>query len=168
MARINKSLKEIAQELGTDKQTVYRLTLQEGISEAEIDGQRKLYDADAQRRIKQAYQARQDRYKAISAEAHQRRSEAEQKHINERYEAEIESLRERLADKDKEIERLHGETERLYTLANQAQMLQMQTEQRYQALLEVKDREQEQEQKQDEPQAQEQEHRSWWQRLFDV
>lgn len=156
MAKENKSLKEIAQELGTSKQTVYRIVLSLGVSEAEQDGQKRLYDADAQKRIKQAYKERQeqiDRIKRYTSEARPKYRDAE-----------LEALRERLADKEKEIERLTRETERLYQLADQAQRLQMQTEQRYQALLEVK--EQEQETKQDEPQEPEPEKVSWWKKLF--
>lgn len=87
----NKTLKQIADELGVDKQRVYRFVKKNHISEAHQSASTKLYDEAAQKLIFEAFS---------KDETHH---EAHQKHIND---AVVDTLLKQLEEKDKQIEQL--------------------------------------------------------------
>lgn len=67
---MNKSMKQIADELGVDKQQVYRFINKNNIVEVVIDGQTKLYDETAQKAINEHFSEKQANSKS-SSETHQ-------------------------------------------------------------------------------------------------
>lgn len=89
---MNKTLKEIADELGVDKQKVYRFVKKNHINEVLQSASVKQYDEVAQRLIKQHFSE-----KVCVNEAHQN-------HIND---AVFDALLKQLEEKDKQIDELH-------------------------------------------------------------
>ena len=88
---MNKTLKEIADELGVDKQKVYRFVKKNHINEVLQSASVKQYDEVAQRLIKQHFSE-----KVCVNEAHQN-------HIND---AVFDALLKQLEEKDKQIDEL--------------------------------------------------------------
>lgn len=97
---MNKTLKQIADELGIDKQKIYRYVKKHGIEAVHQEStskphQAKQYDEAAQTLIKQAF---------CEKEVHQEStSEAHQNHISESV---IDALLKQLDEKDKQIKEL--------------------------------------------------------------
>ena len=87
----DKTLKQIADELGIDKQKVYRYVTKNNIKEALQSGQVKLYDETAQKQIKRYFSEKEQHH------------EAQQNHSNDTV---IESLLRQLETKDKQINKL--------------------------------------------------------------
>lgn len=63
---MNKTIKEIADELGIDKQKVYRYITKNCIKEALQDAQTKRYDEAAQKQIKQHFEEHKPHQKSAS------------------------------------------------------------------------------------------------------
>lgn len=101
-------MKQIADELGVDKQRVYRFINKECIEEVAQSGQMKLYDETAQNRIKQHFLQSQPNQRSKS---------------NETDETVIEALLKQLEIKDKQIADLIADKNRLQLSLDQAQAL---------------------------------------------
>lgn len=92
-----KTIKQIADELGVDKQRVYRFIRQNHINDAQQRNGTKYYDEAAEALIKQGFSA-----KAVSSETH---SEPHQNPINNMaYDAVIDVLKMELETKNRQIE----------------------------------------------------------------
>lgn len=144
--RINimKTTKQIADELGIDKQRVYRYIKKNHISEALQKNGVMYYDDVAETNIKQAFDD-----KSVSNEVHQ-------KHINEAVIDTLlkqsEMLQKELEMKNKQIEKLNEMLAESYKILNQEQQLHAMAKQELK-LLEVKVEEQEQTKEQQ---------KKWW------
>jgi hypothetical protein len=128
---MNKSLKEIAEELGISKQRVYRYCIKNHINDVHQENGMKQYDDAAQALIKSHF---------TENEPHQNRiSDAHQNHITDAVidtlVKQSETLQNQLLEKDKQIEALQLElakereharhqSEQLAVLADNAQQLQ--------------------------------------------
>lgn len=82
---MNKSMKQIADGLGVDKQQVYRFITKEKINEVGQDGKTRLYDETAQTRISTYFKAKSEKSKI--------NSEVNQTVLIEAFEAQIETLK---------------------------------------------------------------------------
>lgn len=113
---MNKTLKQIADELGIDKQRVYRFVKKNNITEVHQEVHQgtsaKLYDEVAQEQIIQAF-SKSDEHQEVHRETHQN-------HIND---AMFDALLKQLEEKDRQIEKLQK-------ALDQAQHLQAAAEQR--------------------------------------
>lgn len=139
-----KTTKQIADELGIDKQRVYRYIKKNHISEALRKNGVMYYDDVAETNIKQAFDG-----KSVSNEVHQ-------KHINEAVIDTLlkqsEMLQKELEMKNKQIEKLNEMLAESYKILNQEQQLHAMAKQELK-LLEVKVEEQEQTKEQQ---------KKWW------
>lgn len=106
---MNKSMKQIADELKVDKQQVYRYIIKEKINEVGQDGKTKLYDETTQNRIAVHFKTKSDKSK-IKSETNQntliKSLEAQieaLKNSNERLECEVEDWKEQCRIKDQQI-----------------------------------------------------------------
>ena len=88
-----KTIKQIADELGVDKQRVYRFIRQNHINDAQQRNGTKYYDEAAEILIKQGFSA-----KAVSSEPHS------EPHQNRAYDAVIDVLKMELEAKNRQIE----------------------------------------------------------------
>ena len=107
----NKTLKQIADELGISKQRVYRYVKENHIGEAVQDGQAKWYDEAVQNQIKSHFTKNEPHH------------ESHQGHINE---AIYDALVKQLEEKDKQIEYLQkalDQEQQLHALAQQKVLL---------------------------------------------
>lgn len=127
---MNKTLKEIADELGIDKQKVYRYVKKNHINEVLQSASVKQYDEVAQKQIISHFlkqnsinEAHQNHFKSTSNDAV------------------YDALLKQLETKDKQIQRLQDENDNLQKLLDQEQQLNAMAQQKLQLL----------EQKQEEP-----------------
>lgn len=114
---MNKTLKQIADELGVDKQKIYRFVKKHGIEAVHQESaseahQAKQYDEAAQTLIKQAFSQNEPHQESTS--------EVHQNHISETV---IDALLKQLDEKDKQIDQLQQ-------LLNQEQKLRLVAEQK--------------------------------------
>lgn len=147
--KIVKTVKQIADELGVDKQKVYRYIknnqikecINESLYEAHQKNSVKYYNEAAETLIKQGIME-----KSASSEVHH---EVHQKHIkstsNEVFLKRIEAL-------EKELDIKNDQIDTLLRLVNQAQQLQAITEQKIKAIEEKEENSK----------------KSWWSRIFGV
>ena len=146
-----KTIKQIADELGIDKQRVYRYIKKNCINEAHQKNGVMYYDDVAESAIKQGLSG-----KSTSGEAHH---EAHQNRINEAVIDTLlnqsEMLKKELEIKNKQIEELNERLSENQKLLDQEQQLHAMTKQELK-MLEVKVDEQ----------SPEEEKKPWWQKLF--
>lgn len=114
--RMEKTMKQIADDLGVSKQRVYRHIKKNHINEAHQENGVMYYDEAVQEQIKQAF-AENEAYREAHHEAHH---EAHQKHINDTVN---EALLKQLEEKDRQIAEL-------MKLLDQSQQLQAISEQK--------------------------------------
>lgn len=158
-----KTLKQIADEIGIDKQKVYRFVVKNGITASSEAKQSKLYDEVAERLIKRHFNHITTSSER-SGEAHQKSG---QEQLLEQLIKELEIKNEQIREKDRQIENLQislkSTTEALASAQESvkvAQLLQANTEQKLR-LLEQKEEEVEEEQNQ-----QPEEKQNFWSRLW--
>lgn len=120
---MNKTIKQIADDLQIDKQRVYRYIkahhINEALHEAHQNGKTKYYDEAAQEQIKKAF--------AEKSESHQTTSKSTSKAHHEALFETIEMLQNELKIKNEQIEKLH-------TLIDQEQKLRLVAEDMIHAL----------------------------------
>ncbi len=112
---MNKSLKEIADELGIDKQKVYRYIKSNHINEALQDGQVKRYDEAVQEQIKGHFSKNVTTSRSTSKPHHEAHHEA----VND---AVVDALREELKAKNEQIRTINEaliNAQKLHLLAEQ-------------------------------------------------
>jgi len=119
----NKTLKQLADELGVDKQKLYRFVKKNCISEVHKEVLQstspKLYDEAAQELIKQAFEK-----KELHQEVHH---EAHQNYIND---AVFDALLKQLEEKDKQLAAKDEQIQKLQQLVDQEQQLRLVVEQK--------------------------------------
>lgn len=157
-----KTLKQIADEIGIDKQKVYRFVKKNHITASSEVKQSKLYDEAAERLIKSHFDhitTSNERY----GEAHQKSG---QEQLLEQLIKELQIKNEQIREKDRQIENLQislrSTTEALASAQESvkvAQLLQANTEQKLKCLEEKESQEEEQNQQPEEKQ-------SFWSRLW--
>lgn len=128
---MNKTIKQIADELKIDKQKVYRYIKANHISEAHHDVHQKNnvkhYDEAAQEKIKRAFEAKTTSKRSTSKST----SKAHHEAVNEALLDTIEMLKSELKKKNEQIENLH-------TLLDQEQKLRLVAEEK---VLKIEDKE---------------------------
>lgn len=133
---MSKTIKQIADDLGVDKQKVYRFIQKNHINEVHHEAHQKngvkYYDEAAQMLIKQGFSD-----KATLNEVHR---EVLQNHIkstsNEAVLKQIDVLQEQIKIKDEEIKAKNQQIEQLHKLLDQEQQLRMVSEQK---ILQIED-----------------------------
>lgn len=128
---MNKTIKQIADELKIDKQKVYRYIKSHHINEVHHDvlqkGKTKYYDEAAQMQIKKAFVEKSESHQSASKST----SEVHQEALNEALVETIEMLKSELKKKNEQIEKLH-------TLIDQEQKLRLVAEEK---VLKIEDKE---------------------------
>ena len=157
-----KTLKQIADEIGIDKQKVYRFVVKNGITASSEVKQSKLYDEAAERLIKRHFHHITTSNER-SGEAHQKSG---QEQLLEQLIKELEIKNEQIREKDRQIENLQislkSTTEALASAQESvkvAQILQANTEQKLRLLEQKESQEEEQNQQPEEKQ-------NFWSRLW--
>ena len=157
-----KTLKQIADEIGIDKQKVYRFVVRNGITASSEVKQSKLYDEVAERLIKSHFH-RITTSSERNGEAHQKSGQEQLlEQLIKELEVKNEQIREKdrqLAEKDRQLNVVHELLAENQKLIDQQQQLNALAEQKLKLLEQKESQEEEQNQQPEEKQ-------SFWSRLW--
>lgn len=155
-----KTLKQIADEIGTDKQKVYRFVVKNGITASSEVKQSKLYDEVAERLIKSHFNNTTTSNERSGDVHHKSGQEQLLEQLIKELETKNEQIREKdrqLAEKDKQLNAVNEMLAENQKLLDQQQQLHAIAEQK---LLQMQTKESEEQNQQSE------EKQSFWSRLF--
>lgn len=157
-----KTLKQIADEIGIDKQKVYRFVVKNGITASSEVKQSKLYDEVAERLIKSHFHHITTSNER-SGEVHQKNGQGQlMEQLIKELEVKNEQIREKdrqLAEKDRQLNAVHELLVENQKLLDQQQQLNALAEQKLKLLEKKESKEEEQNQQPEEKQ-------SFWSRLW--
>lgn len=124
---MNKTIKEMADDLHVDKQKVYRYIKSNHINEAHQKGKTKYYDDVAQDQIKRAFAEKSESHQTASKSTSEAHHEALNEALNEALVDTVKMLQNELKVKNEQIENLH-------TLLDQEQKLRLIAEDKINAI----------------------------------